>query len=475
MASRKLATSRDLKALVEVAQRFWSVRPWESVDDIEFVALELPGESEPWFANVLGCAGREFGLYMARGVEGMARMRAWMGVDAADECNVREGVRQVGFTLERWSDLPPGHVARFARAGIALRRDARAPFLMLFEGKEQRPFDARSARRLLLAAAATVAAHPTFIRCDVIDAETGWIEAEDVMTGESVRLHDQALSRTALPGTVLPVALVRVGTVVLPELRGPGLGPIEVDAALAFLEAEGLDISPAGLRSKPHLLGRLWQWRADFHRNASPTQINNTDGDPLEFIELLLRASDPDAVHAAFEARDDVEYDEDDDTFIWSMENDYEGTRAALGDFILLARIQFIGDELLVSVNSRKRADRARAWLEEIPGVRFESREVRSWDDPHETPLDDRPTAEERDREVPPEVLDLVADHMRSYYRRWLDEKIPALGGKTPRQAVRTKQGRGRVALLIRMLDAPSPGLDIKALRAELLDELGLS
>ena len=35
-------------------------------------------------------------------------------------------------------------------------------------------------------------------------------------------------------------------------------------------------------------------------------------------------------------------------------------------------------------------------------------------------------------------------------YARWADEPIPALGGKTPREAVRNRQGRHDVAELLR-------------------------
>jgi hypothetical protein len=39
------------------------------------------------------------------------------------------------------------------------------------------------------------------------------------------------------------------------------------------------------------------------------------------------------------------------------------------------------------------------------------------------------------------------------HYRGWLDEPIPALDGKTPREAVRTKRGRERVAELLREIE----------------------
>lgn len=58
---------------------------------------------------------------------------------------------------------------------------------------------------------------------------------------------------------------------------------------------------------------------------------------------------------------------------------------------------------------------------------------------------------------------------MRAHYRNWIDEKIPALNGKTPRQAVRTRDGREAVAALIDQIERDgarmSPPLDPDIIR----------
>lgn len=46
---------------------------------------------------------------------------------------------------------------------------------------------------------------------------------------------------------------------------------------------------------------------------------------------------------------------------------------------------------------------------------------------------------------LPAKIRQLKFDH----YAAWLDEKVPALGGKTPREAARTKAGRKRVTALL--------------------------
>jgi len=42
---------------------------------------------------------------------------------------------------------------------------------------------------------------------------------------------------------------------------------------------------------------------------------------------------------------------------------------------------------------------------------------------------------------------------MERHCREWLTEKIPALGGKTPKQAIRSKNGREQVKELLKSFE----------------------
>jgi hypothetical protein len=48
-----------------------------------------------------------------------------------------------------------------------------------------------------------------------------------------------------------------------------------------------------------------------------------------------------------------------------------------------------------------------------------------------------------------PEVQQYLAETMRAYWEGWVDMKIPALGQRTPREAVRTADGREAVEALL--------------------------
>jgi hypothetical protein len=76
--------------------------------------------------------------------------------------------------------------------------------------------------------------------------------------------------------------------------------------------------------------------------------------------------------------------------------------------------------------------------------------------------------------EMPPEALDAVREFRQRHMRSWLDDKIPALGGLTPREAARIPKARHALELLIKDIERaearlPAPErIDVLHLRTEL-------
>jgi hypothetical protein len=74
-------------------------------------------------------------------------------------------------------------------------------------------------------------------------------------------------------------------------------------------------------------------------------------------------------------------------------------------------------------------------------------------------------------------VKAVLAERLRAHYRGWVDDKIPALGGRTPREAVSDPDGREAVEALIvdieRGGETMRPPLDPAIVR-ELRETLGL-
>lgn len=82
-----------------------------------------------------------------------------------------------------------------------------------------------------------------------------------------------------------------------------------------------------------------------------------------------------------------------------------------------------------------------------------------------ESMLQDRPETRIKKQEqgIPLEVEQaILKDMFDHHYHQWLDMPLPALDGKTPRQAVRTKEGRRLVEDLLRVLEYSHDSRDIE-------------
>lgn len=120
---------------------------------------------------------------------------------------------------------------------------------------------------------------------------------------------------------------------------------------------------------------------------------------------------------------------------------------------VVLANLTLSAKQLEVSVNSRRRLDSARAFIEPLLTGLIGKAEVtiKSVEDA---------MAENRDAPVPPRrsvpkrvEREVTQRYLDSHYREWLDERIPALGGKTPREAARDFKGREKLVALLKELE----------------------
>ncbi|MEW6071116.1 MAG: hypothetical protein AB1726_00795 [Planctomycetota bacterium] len=338
-------------------------------------------------------------------------------------------------------------------------RRARTPLERMREREDLPP----AARALI---EARIAAELSIYRLDVLEPGAT-VEVEDILAGHRRTIHDRRLSGLDAEGIFLPLRLYEVGGFTRCLPAGPVLA-LDASEALAHLESLGAELTPAGLRRSAHLVGRLWPWT--LARRQRRPRLQNTDGDPLEFQTASFRVANAAALRRALDARADFDWDEQAGAWIWFRPGPPAGT---VGEKTLLARLELLGDELLVELNSARRLAAIRAWLEAIPGVRFVHSTPRPLDRAKLAPDDRLPGPPPAP--VPPELLAQLEESFRARYRAWLDESIPALGHLTPRAAVRTAAGRARVARLIRtMPPIMHPGGTIPAPREFLFRELGL-
>jgi hypothetical protein len=119
----------------------------------------------------------------------------------------------------------------------------------------------------------------------------------------------------------------------------------------------------------------------------------------------------------------------------------------------VLANLALSGKQIELSVNSRRRLQNARALLEKLldgqigePEISIKSVEGAI------AQRGDKPAP--RRQTLPKRVeREIIKRYLDSYYRKWLDEEIPALDGKSPREAARDVEGREKLVSLLKELE----------------------
>jgi len=200
----------------------------------------------------------------------------------------------------------------------------------------------------------------------------------------------------------------------------------------------------------------------------------NTDGEEIVFVEMHFRVRDEPAIRKKLAALRSFEYDEKDGSWTWlkaGNRKDPEAPRTVLGSF----RIK--DGRLIAETNSQERAARFRFKLKSLFGdfLAYEKTLYREQDD---IPESTREEIEAQEREsaklnARPEVQEALRKYQEHYYfKQWPKTKIPALDGRTPLQAAKTKDGRRQLKDLLddfeRQQDSdafPRPRIDFDALR----------
>ena len=314
---------------------------------------------------------------------------------------------------------------------------------------------------------------PSLYRVTGHDAKAGTIELEDVLLGGTVTVCDQMMSENIENGLFFAARTFPVGQFHFVELAGPPLGPVMGQEAVEFLRECGMEFTPQGLRRDAHMFGWLWKWVDQWRVSRKALRLHNTDGEEFLWHTASFSMADPVQIRQILKQRKDIEYDEQADEFVWSKKTGRDNRM--LGETVTLGRIELVGDELVITVNSAQRFALARRWLQELPGVVFRDVTTRCWNEAEkDRPLDER-IAPAEPVEVPPEVAAGIQERMGKYYMEWLDAPLPLLGGRTPRQACRTEVGRQQVTMLIRTMPDPMGRASVLAPRQAMLRELGLA
>jgi hypothetical protein len=298
------------------------------------------------------------------------------------------------------------------------------------------------------------------------------IDLENLLTGDKRRVYEQSASQTVKPGVVLFARVVAIGDSAIMSGCAPLVLPplwrieiLDLRDRLAGASHQLLDLPAVG-RAGDRLL-ELFHRAYDQTLNPRLPTLANTDGEPLELITLrfALRCS----VREAFdrlrplsfwqgdEAMEDPKYGRRGELQAVSLDWSKRGNRMHKEwDNTTLGHLRIERSVLTASVNSRRRASRIRRQIEKRLGddVSFTTQVHEAL--PRTVRALRAKTSEDRARGAPrvaedltPESQAQLEDMLVRRSEQWADDRIPALGLLTPREAARTTAGRERLEALL--------------------------
>ena len=227
---------------------------------------------------------------------------------------------------------------------------------------------------------------------------------------------------------------------------------------------EDMDLRAMFLRSSAQLFTSTWLTNALEQALAPMPDIRNSDGDELVFSEARFPVSGEisEVIAGLDEIGEFVRDDPDELRWTWlgtgspstrvadenglAMETDHASGRTVLGG------MELVKGALILSTNSTTRADQGQSLLlsrlDGLLGLPLTSHQTL------EKMLDEHPDTPPIEDELPHEVAEqAIHSYLENHYRRSLDEPLPFLDDKTPRQAAKTRKGRAQVKSWLKKLE----------------------
>jgi hypothetical protein len=196
-----------------------------------------------------------------------------------------------------------------------------------------------------------------------------------------------------------------------------------------------------------------------------PKKLVNTDGEPIVFHTLTFRIG---SAQVAFDALASLAWETTREDLLEGAEWNADGSLQSVNidwlvkgnaihktwDNTIFGHLKIFGRTLVAEVNSANRAMRIRVEVEKRLGLHATHLSTAS-----ETPEEaiarrhkqGKAALRRMDAGEPlnPEIQQEFAAHMQADIEAWIHKKIPALGGRTPLQAVSDKNGREMVEVLL--------------------------
>jgi hypothetical protein len=296
-------------------------------------------------------------------------------------------------------------------------------------------------------------------------------QARDLFTGEERAVVERSATQGMQPGDIVFGQLVTAEGITILEASSLYFIP-------PIYKIELIDFRKELLRGEPRFTAEtLCDWDLELIEryrdimdkvlHPEVPKLHNTDGEPLEMHRLVFDIESPEIVLDALKSLDSGRSEEE----IISVTK-----RTARGDFksvefnwtkagnqlhkdwssTIVGHIEIKGRRLVAEVNSAGRAQEFKTLVGERLGGearlradRIQSVEKMLAERKRAGPQDSVREAEADALAQHPEVHARVQQMMAEHFERWVTEKIPALNGQTPLEAVRDPDGREKVIALV--------------------------
>ncbi|GMR19641.1 MAG: hypothetical protein BMS9Abin36_0236 [Gammaproteobacteria bacterium] len=240
------------------------------------------------------------------------------------------------------------------------------------------------------------------------------------------------------------------------------------EAVAKVLSSENLD--ELFLRDACPAFTSIWLMHTLERLRAPLPEMVNRDGEALVFTETRFPFLEEQLEEIAehLDAAPEWERDNlDEHTWVWLPEPDVTGNKPKRGMAIetfqdgqrpISGTLELKPGVLKLTTNSMERAEWGKDALEVLlPGLigpalsKLQTPEqLMAGNESVQQTAVDRPAADEIDPKVAAEI---ICDYLDRHYRQCLDEPIPMLGDKSPRQCAKSKKGREKVIEWLKYLE----------------------
>ena len=275
------------------------------------------------------------------------------------------------------------------------------------------------------------------------------VRLKDLLVGGESFVYDVNTSKRAAPWDCYLARVEEfegrhVFTATVLIIPQPEVAPLK-EWAIGAQQRSGLSWD-AFLRANSHKMRQ--EASRLINRGADSMQLVSFEGDELVFSRARYTALDEAALRRALDQSKALDRQEDPAEYAWLDEaEDATGGRRVFG------HLRIAGGQLTLECSTRQRLERGKVLLRKLAGkhLRHLGDDFTGW----QSAMRDRKSSPgpPEGSHLPPEgEREVVQKWLTEHYRKWLDTPLPALDGKSPREAVATPKGRAQVVDLLKLL-----------------------